>query len=127
MLEAREGSKRVPRGSPFLDSFYLVFGGHFGGPKPIKNNIKSDQKWDPFWKGSGKRSGAVFGGFEAPQMQHFGEKMWLQNGVKNKKDVFQKNKENTTFFQYFYGLSGSGFHLKLAPKLEEFRFRFGAP
>ena len=113
MLEAREGSKRVPKRVPFLDSFSIDFGGHFGGPKPIKNNNKTDQKWGRFWKGSGKRPGAVFAGFEAPQMQHFGMKMRVPNGVKNKKDVFQKTKENTTFFQYFYGLRGSVFSLKI--------------
>ena len=95
------GVKWVSKQGPFLDPFYVDFGGHFGGPKPIKNNIKHDEKLDHFWEPSGEGPGAVFCGFPAPQSEGLGSQKWVENGVDNKTRDFQFSKENPMVFQYF--------------------------
>ena len=101
--------KGIPKQVPFWNLFYVDFGGHFGGPKPIKNNIKSNEKLDHFWEPSGEAPGAVFCGFLAPQSEGLGGQKWVQNRVDNKTRDFQILKENPMVFQYFIVFLGSLF------------------
>ena len=110
MLGGFRRKKRVPKRDSFLVPFYVDFGGHFGGPKPLKTNIKNALNLDHFWDPSQKGPGAVFGGFWLPKWEGFGGPKWCKNGVDNERCDFQFLKEKPMVFQYFGGLEGPVFH-----------------
>ena len=101
-----------------MDPFYVDFGSHFGGPKPIKNNIKHDEKLDHFWEPSGEAPGAFFCGFLAPQSEGLGGQKWVQNGVDNKTRDFQNLKRKPNGFFNILLFLGVAFSMKTNLKYE---------
>ena len=64
---------------------------------------------DPFWSPLGKLHGAVFEGFGRPKMQDLGSQNVDPKGADCKQAIFEKSKEQPSFFKYVNALRGSNF------------------